>query len=384
MLLLSLKFSVLTAMGRLARGCAVPFPQELRTSLSLDSPATDAGVRMVVKEVSMPETLGARLRQRREERGIALVTIAQQTKIKESLLEGLEKEDLSQWPSKLYRRAFVRAYARAIGLDPEVVVQEFLQAHPDPPEVDVIEAMSSVLVRGDGHARRIRKAVGSALGSLSRRPAPAMVHDRGPDRVVTPASLIQAPAAVPETPSPAPAPAPVDSTASASAAPAEHQPDLLAVARLCTEFGRVEDMTDVPLLLEEAARLLDAKGLIVWLWDPAVGQLTPSFVHGYSDRVVAHLPTVRRDADNPTAAAFRTAEAHTCGNDPHPYGALVVPLLTANGCAGVLALELQRGREGTPAVMALATIVASHLAPIPGRSAPADLVPQARLAVGGA
>jgi len=349
-------------------------------SVSLDSPATDVGVRMVVKEVSMPETLGARLRQRREERGIALVTIAQQTKIKESLLEGLEKDDLSQWPSKLYRRAFVRAYARAIGLDPEVVVHDFLQAHPDPPEVDVIAAMSSVLDRGDGHARRIRKAVGSAFGSLSRRQAHAVVDDRGPDRVVTAAPVIQAAPAIPETPSPVPTPAPVEPTASA---PPEPQPDLLAVARLCTEFGRVEDVTDVPPLLEEAARLLDAKGLIVWFWDPAVGQLAPALVHGYSDRVVAQLPMVRRDADNPTAAAFRSAEARTCGNG-HPYGALVVPLLTATGCAGVLALELQRGRESTSSAMALATILASHLAPIPGRTTPVDLTPPARLAVGGA
>ena len=353
--------------------------------VSLDSPATDVGVRMVVKEVSMPETLGARLRQQREERGIALATIAQQTKIKESLLEGLEKDDLSQWPSKLYRRAFVRAYAQVIGLDPEVVVQEFVQAHPAPPEVDVITAMSSVLDRGDGHARRIRKAVGSAFVSLSRRQTSVVVDDRGPDRVVTPAPVTQTAAAVAEPPSPtpaaAPAPAPVGPTVSATPDP---QPDLLAVARLCTEFARVEDLTDVPPLLEEAARLLEAKGLIVWFWDPAVGQLSPALAHGYSDRVVAQLPMVRRDADNPTAAAFRSAEARTCGDGSHPYGALVVPLLTAKGCEGVLALELQRGREGTPAAMALATILASHLAPIPSRTTTVELAPPPRLVVGGA
>jgi transcriptional regulator with XRE-family HTH domain len=354
--------------------------------VSLDSPATDAGVRMVVKEVSMPETLGARLRQRREERGIALATIAQQTKIKESLLEGLEKDDLSQWPSKLYRRAFVRAYAQAVGLDPEVVTQEFVQAHPAPPEVDVIAAMSSVLDRGDGHARRIRKAVGSALGSLSRRQTSVVVDDRGPDRVVTAAPVLQADSAIAEPPSPTPAPVPAPAPAvepTASVTP-EPQPDLLAVARLCTELARVEDLTDVPPLLEEAARLLDAKGLIVWFWDSAVGQLSPALAHGYSDRVVAQLPMVRRDADNPTAAAFRSAEARTCGNGSHPYGALVVPLLTAKGCEGVLALELQRGREGTPCAMALATILASHLAPIPGRTMAVELEPPARLAVGGA
>jgi hypothetical protein len=143
-------------------------------------------------------------------------------------------------------------------------------------------------------------------------------------------------------------------------------------------------MRDVPPLLEEAAGLLDAKGLIVWLWDPDAGQLAPSLVHGYSDKVVAQLPMVPHDADNPTAAAFRSAEARTCGEGCHPYGGLVVPLLTAAGCAGVLALELQRGREETLAALALATILASHLAPIAGRMVSVvDLTP-VRLAIGGA
>ena len=139
----------------------------------------------------MPETLGARLRQQREERGIALVAIAQQTKIKESLLDGLEKDDLSHWPSSLYRRAFVRAYARAIHLDPDTVVKEFLQAHPDPPAVDVIAAMSSVLHRGDGHARRLRRVVGSALESLSRRQRSTAMDERTAEPVVvsTPAVI---------------------------------------------------------------------------------------------------------------------------------------------------------------------------------------------------
>ena len=69
----------------------------------------------------------------------------------------------------MFRRAYIRAYARAIGLDPDTVVLEFLEAHADPPAEVVIAAMSSVLHRGDGNARRIRKVVGSALESLSRR-----------------------------------------------------------------------------------------------------------------------------------------------------------------------------------------------------------------------
>src|SRR5216684_8465376 len=83
----------------------------------------------------MPESFGARLRQRRERQQIALTSIAEQTKIKLSLLEALERDDLSHWPTGIFRRSFVRAYARTIGLDPDVVVGEFLELHPDPIEV---------------------------------------------------------------------------------------------------------------------------------------------------------------------------------------------------------------------------------------------------------
>ena len=48
---------------------------------------------------SMPESFGARLRQHRESQGIDLFTIAERTKIKLPLLEALERDDVSGWPS---------------------------------------------------------------------------------------------------------------------------------------------------------------------------------------------------------------------------------------------------------------------------------------------
>src|SRR6187455_462712 len=83
----------------------------------------------------MPETFGARMREQRERQQVALSTIAEQTKIKVSLLEALEQDDVSHWPSGIFRRAFIRAYAHAIGLEPDVVVREFLELYPDPTEV---------------------------------------------------------------------------------------------------------------------------------------------------------------------------------------------------------------------------------------------------------
>src|SRR4026207_1877737 len=83
----------------------------------------------------MSDSFGRRLRQRRERQEIALVTIAEQTKIKVSLLEALERDDVSHWPSGIFRRAFVRAYAHAIGLEPDAVLRDFLELYPDPAEV---------------------------------------------------------------------------------------------------------------------------------------------------------------------------------------------------------------------------------------------------------
>ena len=74
---------------------------------------------------------GRRLRDQRERAQITLSEIAAATKIKRSLFEELERGDVSAWPGGIFRRAFVRAYASAIGLSPESVVEEFTQVFPD-------------------------------------------------------------------------------------------------------------------------------------------------------------------------------------------------------------------------------------------------------------
>ena len=374
----------------------------------------------------MSETFGARLRQRREGQAIALVTIAEQTKIKLSLLEALERDDVSHWPSGIFRRAFIRAYAHAIGLNPDVVVREFLEIYPDPIEVVTTEAIA-LAVDGarpsSGPPTRLRYLVGSAIGSLSRlRRSPAAedlvaAHAArvsvlaqsedalppAPDPFLSwesdPAGgmnemaaeftpVIATPPSEPDLPEPVPLPtepgppdtmfdtmkeAVTDSTPVNE--PASFEPDILAAAHLCTELGRVENSRDVPQLLQEAARILDAIGLIVWVWDPQVEELTPALSSGYSDKVLAQLPIIGRDADNATAAAFRSAQTCAINGSDLDSGALAVPLLTSAGCAGVLAIELPHGSEQTKSVRAVATIFAAQLAPLIGGAQPATVRP---------
>lgn len=74
---------------------------------------------------------GARLREARERRGLTLRVIADTTKISVRALEALEKNDISRLPGGIFSRAFVRAYATEIGLDPEQTVAEFITRFPD-------------------------------------------------------------------------------------------------------------------------------------------------------------------------------------------------------------------------------------------------------------
>ena len=72
--------------------------------------------------------LGSRLKQAREARGIDLREIAAATKISVTALEALERNDYSRLPGGIFSRSFVRAYALAVDLDPEITVDEFVAA----------------------------------------------------------------------------------------------------------------------------------------------------------------------------------------------------------------------------------------------------------------
>jgi cytoskeletal protein RodZ len=69
---------------------------------------------------------GSLLREAREKRGLTLRKIAAATKISVSALEALERNDVKRLPGGIFTRAFVRAYAAQVGLDPEETLQTFL------------------------------------------------------------------------------------------------------------------------------------------------------------------------------------------------------------------------------------------------------------------
>lgn len=76
------------------------------------------------------EAFGPNLRRLRLQRGISIEQIAETTNIAHDLLEGLERNDFSEWPSGIFARAYVRQYAYALGVDPDSTVDEFCRYFP--------------------------------------------------------------------------------------------------------------------------------------------------------------------------------------------------------------------------------------------------------------
>ena len=150
------------------------------------------------------------------------------------------------------------------------------------------------------------------------------------------------------------------------AAAANPQADFRGLASLCTDLARVIDTQELPSLLDRASSLLDARGIILWIADPDGRELNPIVAHGYPAQLVNRLGTIARDAENATAAAFRTSLLQTVDAGSDSTGAIAAPLVTPGGCVGVMAAEVERNAEREESRLAAAAIVAAQLATLIG------------------
>ncbi len=146
-----------------------------------------------------------------------------------------------------------------------------------------------------------------------------------------------------------------------------------AAATLATDFGRVRDLDDLTRLLSRAAELMDASGVMVWMAEDAAADLRPVLAHGYGADVLARIPAMARTADNAAAKAFRSNTLQIVLARPgKSTGAVVAPIMSANGCVGALSAEIRHGAETSETTQALATLFAAHLATVVAQ-APAEV-----------
>lgn len=149
-------------------------------------------------------------------------------------------------------------------------------------------------------------------------------------------------------------------------APSKLPIDLGGIAALCADFARVADSSALPALMSRASDILEAAGIVVWVADPDGRELFPTLVHGYPPHIANRLGTLARDAENVTAAAFRTGLLQIVKATPASNGAVAAPLVGPAGTLGVIAAELRNDGEQQDARRAAVAIVAAQVATLVG------------------
>lgn len=101
------------------------------------SAAADAGATPTPETLAGPvdpvlahDTLGAALRAARQARSLSLEDVAATTRVRRSYLEAIEDMRLDALPSRPFTIGYIRAYADALGLDPELAIERFKSDEP--------------------------------------------------------------------------------------------------------------------------------------------------------------------------------------------------------------------------------------------------------------
>jgi hypothetical protein len=160
---------------------------------------------------------------------------------------------------------------------------------------------------------------------------------------------------------PPPAPAPESATAVVTAPSlVPTSIDLGPAAALCEEIGRADTPETVGTLLERAAAVIGAAGVVIWLKGEGE-ELVPVAAHGYGPQALAFIDAMPLDAGNVTTAAWQAGRLRAVPASGRALGALAVPMFQGPRCTGVFTAELSDDAD-TPTARALAGIVAAQFA----------------------
>lgn len=84
-------------------------------------------------------SIGDTLAEARHQAGLSITQISQQTRIRETIIRGIEQGDFSACGGDFYARGHIKSIAKAVGLDPDQLVSEFDATHGTPHAIRAAE-----------------------------------------------------------------------------------------------------------------------------------------------------------------------------------------------------------------------------------------------------
>lgn len=94
-------------------------------------------------------SIGEALAEARRQAGLTVTQVSQRTRIRETIITGIEGDDYSACGGDFYARGHIRAIARTIEIDPEPLIREYDAARLGPQAImgDVTEPFAPIKVR---------------------------------------------------------------------------------------------------------------------------------------------------------------------------------------------------------------------------------------------
>jgi len=94
-------------------------------------------------------SIGEALAEARRQAGLTVTHVSDQTRIRETIITGIEGDDYSACGGDIYARGYIRSIARAVGADPEPLIQEYVAAQPGPQAIteDMSEPVTPIRMR---------------------------------------------------------------------------------------------------------------------------------------------------------------------------------------------------------------------------------------------
>ena len=84
-------------------------------------------------------SIGDTLAEARRQAGLTVTQVSQQTRIRETIIRGIEQGDFSACGGDFYARGHIKSIARAVGLDPDQAVALFEATHGTPQAIRAAE-----------------------------------------------------------------------------------------------------------------------------------------------------------------------------------------------------------------------------------------------------
>jgi cytoskeletal protein RodZ len=167
--------------------------------------------------VSIGETLATH----RREAGLTITQVSSQTRIRETVIRAIERNDFAPCGGNFYARGHIKGIARAVGIDPEPLIREYDETHGGAPHaIPAAQALEPAIPVRFRERRTPNWSAAMAIvlvvvvvfgvvravnGNGDQRPAGESAR--------VPGTASQPPQAQPSSPSPTPSPSRSDSVA---------------------------------------------------------------------------------------------------------------------------------------------------------------------------